>query len=91
MEQILKQILENQNQILKTLQHQGKKLDSLEKSQLRFETSIENEIIDKIRALFDAREITNEQLTKVIEKLDRIEVDTSYLANRVSTLEKLAK
>lgn len=67
------------------------RMDSLDKGQLCLETRIENEVIDKIRGLYDFREVTNDQVTKVMDKLDSIEIDTGYLVSRVARLEKMAK
>lgn len=66
-------------------------ISELKKGQLRLETRLESEVIDKLRALFDDRELQNNRLDRIDEKLDSIEIDTGYLVSRVSRLEKLAK
>jgi len=98
MEKNLNQILETQNQILITLQQQGEQLKSLEHGQTRLENKVdkleirmENEVINKIRALFGDREAQNERLDRIESKVDSTEIDTHYLVARVSRLEKLAK
>ena len=57
----------------------------------KIEIRMENEVIDKIRVLFDADKVREEKLNQVVEKLDSIEIDTGYLVSRVSRLEKMAK
>ena len=97
-EQILKDILgelKALNQRVGNLEDGQKELKSdvsdLNKGQLRLETRMENEVIEKIGALFDTREVTNDNFAKIMEKLDSIEIDTGYLVSRVARLEKLAK
>ncbi|GAB6158993.1 hypothetical protein JCM39194_21930 [Desulfotomaculum varum] len=101
MEELLKQILqtqnqmiEKQNQILKTLQQHGVRLDSLEKGQLRLETRIETEITDRIRSLYDFREIVNDNFAKANATLEAItgridELKEELILNRRETTEKL--
>lgn len=57
----------------------------------KLEVDIENKVIEKIRALFDDREVQNERLDRIEDKLDKISTDTSYLVARVARLENLAK
>ena len=92
MEQILKQILENQNQIIKTLQQHStlleqnstrleqhsKQLETLQKGQLKLETRMENEVIDKIRVLFDVREFQNDRFDRIDNKLDDLDDKIEY-------------
>ncbi|MEW6697489.1 MAG: hypothetical protein ACOY35_08270 [Bacillota bacterium] len=102
MERVLTQILEElkflnqrvgsmeqvQQQLIQELKADIQKVESkVEKLELR----IENEVADKIRGLYDFREVNNDQFTKVIEKLESIEIDTGYLVSRVARLEKMAK
>ena len=67
------------------------RMDRLETKLDKLEVRIENEVIDKIRVLFDADKLREEKLNQVIERLDTIEIDTGYLVARVSRLEKVAK
>lgn len=67
------------------------RMDRLETKVDKLELRIENEVIDKIRILFDADKVREEKLSQVVEKLDSIEIDTGYLVSRVSRLEKVAK
>ena len=69
-------------------------LGFVEKSQLKLETRLENEVIEKIRILFDARQVHEEKmqlLPYLNNTVERILIDTSYLVTRVTKLEKLAK
>jgi phage gp16-like protein len=81
------------------------KVDGLEQGQKRLELKmdklelrVENEVIDKIRALFDDREMQNKRiefhdrrLDSIDEKLDRISNDTAYLVSEVISLKRLVK
>jgi septal ring factor EnvC (AmiA/AmiB activator) len=74
------------------------KVDALENGLARTESKIdkleirmENEVIEKIRALFDDRDVQNAMLNSLKEKQDSILADINYLVNRVVRLEKLAK
>ena len=74
------------------------KVDKLEKVQQivvskvdKLELRMENEVIDKIRTLFDADKIREDKLNQIVDKLESIEIDTGYLVSRVARLEKLAK
>lgn len=102
MERVLTQILEElkflnqrigsmeqvQQQLKQELKADIQKAESkVEKLELR----IENDVADKLRGLYDFREVNNDQFTKVIEKLESIEIDTGYLVSRVARLEKMAK
>lgn len=51
---------------------------------------MENEVI-KIHALFDVREVHEDNFKQITEKFDSIEIDTGYLVARVARLERLAK
>jgi len=101
-DQVLKEILETQRLIIKTLEQHGVQLQSLnervagvEYGQLRLESRMENEVIDKIRTLFNGYSLRGDQIESlkkhIDERLDSIETDTRYLVARVACLEKLAK
>lgn len=105
----IKELNQNQAQTNSRLDSVGKSLDSVgrrldavevrldrvEKIQVRFETRVENEVIDKIRILFDGYSLRGDQIENLQkhldERLDSIESDTRYLTSRVAKLEKLAK
>lgn len=63
----------------------------LKKDVIRIETRMENEVIDKIRALFDDRDLQNARLNRIENKVESIGIDTGYLVARVARLEKAAK
>ena len=48
------------------------RIESLDKNQLKLENRIENEIIEIIRALYDARSVQEDINSKIINTLDRI-------------------
>jgi len=80
------------NQELQELRQGQDKLDS---KVTRLEIRMENEVIDKVRVLFDGFALRGNQIDNlqkhVDERLDSIEIDTNYLVARVARLEKLAK
>ena len=49
---------------------------------------IENELVDKTRALFDGREVHNDRFELLMNKLDGVAKDTSFLVREVSVLKK---
>jgi len=78
------------------------KVDKLEHGQGRLESKVdklelrmENEVIEKVRALFDGFTLRGEQIENLQkhlnQRLDNIEIDTGYLVSRVARLEKIAK
>ncbi len=69
----------------------NQRVGNLEANQQKLEMKIENEVIDKIRALFDDREMQNHRFDRIEVKLENIIVDVSYLVTKVSRLEKAAK
>lgn len=94
--------VENLDQRVEKLdQHVGnldQRVGNLEEGQAVFvanvhklELKIENEVIEKIRALFDDREVQNHRLECIEVKLDGIIVDLSYLVTNVARLERIAK
>jgi len=58
---------------------------------LKIETKIENQVIEKLRGLYDDRDMQNDRLDRIERRLDKIEADTSYLVVRVAKLESIAK
>lgn len=89
--QQLKTLNEGQSSMENRLENLEHKTDRIDSGLLKLETRIENEVIDKVRALFDARQIQEDKLGQITEKLDSIEIDTGYLVSRVARLEKVAK
>jgi cell division protein FtsB len=103
--QVLQQhgkILEQQGE---ALQQQSSQLDSLQKgqttleshidlldsNQIKLETRIENEIIEKIRALYDARSVQNDINTRIIDTLERIETKIDVLQMETAHVRKLKR
>lgn len=93
--QQLQSLTEGQKDIQNNLAEMESRMGSLEKGQLRLETRMENEVIDKIRGLSDGFELRGDQIENlkkhINERFDSIEVDTGYLVSRVARLEKIAK
>ncbi|MBM7855054.1 chromosome segregation ATPase [Desulfohalotomaculum tongense] len=67
------------------------RIEAVEKNQLRLESRIENQVIEKIRGLYDDREIQNVRFERIESKLDNVEINTGYLVAKVARLETLAK
>lgn len=88
-----KEMQETLEQQEKILQQQSRRLDSLQKGQTRFESRIdfldksqlkledriENEIIEKKRALYDARSVQEDINSRITDTLDRIEAKLEIL------------
>lgn len=102
MEKILNQILTEMKTINQRVENieQGQQqlkqelradIHKVESKVIELEIRMENEVIDKVRILFDADKVREEKLSQVVEKLDSIEIDTGYLVSRVARLEKVAK
>lgn len=84
-------ILQQQSRRLDSLQKGQTRLESridfLDKSQLKLEDRIENEIIEKIRALYDARSVQEDINSRITDTLDRIEAKLEILQmERISTV-----
>lgn len=78
------------------------KVDKLEQGQERLETKVgelelrmENEVIEKVRALYDGFNLRGDQIEnlqkRLDQRLDSIEIDIGYLVSKVARLEKMAK
>ncbi|MCL6479931.1 MAG: conserved oligomeric Golgi complex subunit 6 [Peptococcaceae bacterium] len=59
-------------------------LSALKKGQLHLETRIENEIVEKIRALFDAREAQSDKTNQILDKLTDIDDSITYALAKVA-------
>lgn len=84
-------VLQQFSKVFEKIDSMDSRLKAVERGQLRFETRMENEVIDKIKILFDADKARNDKLNQVIDKLHSIEIDTGYLVSKVARLEKMAK
>ncbi|MDZ4041995.1 MAG: hypothetical protein U1D96_00650 [Eubacteriales bacterium] len=67
------------------------RLETVENNQARLEMRMENEVIDKVRALFDDREVQNIRFDKLENQLEALSIDLSFLVTRVIRLEQVAK
>lgn len=78
------------------------KVDKLEQGQEKLETKVgelelrmKNEVIEKIRALYDGFNLRGDQFENLQKRLDQsldsIEIDIGYLVSKVAQLEKMAK
>lgn len=71
------------------------RMDRLETKVDKLELSLESEVIEKVRILFDGYTMRGDQIENLQrhldQRLDSIEIDTGYFVARVARLEKLAK
>jgi len=89
-DQLLKELLESQQVIIKVLQQHSVQLEDLQKGQTRLETRVENEVIDKIRDLFDDRSMNQDYFASMKGSLARIEDRAEFLARQnIEHLNKL--
>ncbi|KNF08091.1 hypothetical protein CLPU_10c01460 [Gottschalkia purinilytica] len=68
------------------------------KAMVKLEAKIEDEISDKVRSLYDNRELVNDKLNAIDDKLDNIQIDinnltikTAYNDTRIIKLTKESK
>jgi predicted nuclease with TOPRIM domain len=84
-----------QDELRQELQELRQGQGRLENKVDKLEVRMENEVIEKVKALFDGHNLRGDQIenlkTHLDERFDSIEIDTRYLVSRVSRLEKLAK
>ena len=74
--EVLAKILEGQNDLRNELKQEMKAVSTkVDKLEMR----MENEIIDKIKILFDAREVQNESIANIAETLIRVEAKLDVL------------
>ncbi|MCL6557505.1 MAG: hypothetical protein K6U74_01650 [Firmicutes bacterium] len=93
-EYVFQELQENrkfQEMVIRQLQALTEGQAKLEANLLKLETKIENQVIEKLRGLYDDREMQNDRLDRIERRLDKIEADTSYLVVRVAKLESIAK
>ena len=109
MENVLNEILKKLNSLEQGQQELRHGQQTLEQGQQELRTNIqkieskvdklelrmEEEVFNKIGALFNGHSLRGDQIEKLRkhldERLDNIETDTRYLVARVARLEKLAK
>ena len=67
------------------------RIASPDQNQLKLENRIENEIIEIIRALYDARSVQEDIHSKIIDTLDRIEAKLDVLQMETTSIRKAIK
>lgn len=74
--EMLAKILEGQNDLQNELKREiGEVATKVDKLEMR----MENEVIDKIKILFDAREVHKETIANIAETLNRVEAKVDVL------------
>ncbi len=68
-----------------------KQLNGLEQDVKRMEIRMENEIIDKIRALYDARSVQEDVNSRIINTLDRIEAKLDVLQMETAHIRRIIR
>ncbi len=80
-------LVENQDRVLSMLEKIYEELQDTKKELkadiLTIEMKIEDEISDKIKALYDHREIANSKLDEIHEKVDKFHLDINNLTLKV--------
>jgi len=89
--QQLKDLTEGQKTLFAEQKALAEGQKEIRKDLARLEYRMEHEVINKIRALFDACEAHEDYFKRIFARLDNIEIDTRYLVARVTRLEQLAK
>ena len=85
-----KQLTDGQNQLTRGQNQLSERLNLLERGQTRLEIRLENEVIEKIHALFDAIDVHLEYFASIKDNLARIEDRVGFLARQnVEHLTKL--
>ena len=73
---MLAKILEGQNELQNELKREIREVSmKVDKLELR----IENEVVDRIKILFDTREVQNEAIANISETLNRVEAKLDVL------------
>ena len=75
-------VLQQFSKVLEKLDSTDSRLKAVERGQLRLETRLENEVIDKIRALFDDRSMGQDYFASIKDSLTRIEDRVEFLGRR---------
>jgi DNA repair exonuclease SbcCD ATPase subunit len=89
--EILNQHSEILNQHSEILRQHSQQLEDLQKRQLKIENRLDNEIVPKINALFDAFELRGDQIEKLQkhfdERLDVITMDVNFLMGKTARMD----
>ncbi|MBO8136765.1 MAG: hypothetical protein H0Z40_01300 [Desulfotomaculum sp.] len=80
----LKSLVDGQQEISSEVNNLKSDVDELKRGQQRIETRIENELVDKVRALFDDREVQNDKLDQISDKLTDIDDSITYVLAKVA-------
>lgn len=80
---------EDQQSMKSDLQTMKTDISELKNSQLRLESRMETEVIDKVRALFDAREVQNDINERMISTLNRIEAKIDVLQMETAHIRRI--
>lgn len=87
-----KLVLQQFEKVFEKLGSMENRLEAVERGQLRLETRMENEVIEKIRALFDDRSINQDYFASIKDSLARVEDRVEFLARQnIEHLDKLQK
>lgn len=89
MEKILNKILESQNQILKTLQQHSEQFATLRTRIDKLESNIENKVDDKVRGLYDAREVQTDVNQQILQTLVRMEAKIDVLQLETANIRRV--
>ena|GEM_PF-1027898 len=84
--ELLAKILEGQNALQNELKQE---LRAVSTKVDKLEMRMENEVIDKIKILFDAREVQNESLANIAETLNRVEAKLDVLQLETAHIRRL--
>jgi hypothetical protein len=84
--EMLAKILEGQNDLRNELKQEIRVISTkVDKLEMRFE----NEVIDKIKILFDDREVQNESIANIAETLNRVEAKLDVLQLETAHIRKI--
>lgn len=88
--------MDTESKIIKLLETIAADVTDLKKGQTTLESHVdklelrmENEVIDKIRALFDAREVQNDVNDRIIDVLNRIEAKVDVLQMETASIRRV--
>ena len=83
---MLAKILERQNELQNELKREIREVSTkVDKLELR----IENEVVDRIKILFDAREVQNGAIVNISETLNRVEAKLDVLQLETAQIRRI--
>jgi len=93
--EVQKNLVEGQKDLAEVQKNLVEGQKEIRQDLVRLEYRMENEVIEKIGALFDGYTLRGEQIEDLKkhfeERLNSIETDTGYLVSRVARLEKIVR